>query len=136
MLKELLEEKNCFKLICGAGNEDLIAIRNLVAIFSKAGCKFFDLNASKEALEAAQKGLDFSIKKEAQKEYSFCISVGTKNDVHLNKTQINQNLCKKCGKCIEICPQKAINKSYHTEENIFFDYIESIEICKLTLIDA
>ena len=46
MLKNLLESKKCFKLICGAGNEDVKEVEKLVALYSKAGCRFFDLSAT------------------------------------------------------------------------------------------
>jgi len=62
-LKKILEEKKCFKLICGAGNENLQEVERLVALYAKAGCRFFDLSSSEEVLQAAQKGLDFAIPK-------------------------------------------------------------------------
>lgn len=108
MLKKLLDNKKCFKLICGAGNENLEEVEKLVALYSKAGCKFFDLSASEEVLKAAQKGLDFSIPKEEQKNYHFCISIGTSGDQHVQEARINSDVCAKCCKCIEICPQGAI----------------------------
>lgn len=111
-LETLLKKKKCFKLICGAGNENLQEIEHLVAVYSKAGCRFFDLAANEEVLAAAQKGLDFSIPKEKQKDYHFCISIGTKGDQHVQKAKINSEKCVSCAKCIEICPQKAINQSF------------------------
>ncbi len=107
-LKKLLDNKKCFKLICGAGNENLEEVEKLVALYSKAGCHFFDLAASEQVLMAAKKGLDFSIPEEEQINYHFCISIGTKNDAHLQKVKIEDILCIRCGKCIEVCPQKAI----------------------------
>lgn len=107
-IKNLLESKKCFKLICGAGNENLDEVEKLVALYSAVGCKFFDLSANEEVLKAAQRGLDFSIPKAEQKDYHFCISIGTKKDQHLQKAKINNDVCTRCGKCIEICPQKAI----------------------------
>jgi len=108
--KQLLDSKSCFKLICGAGNENLEEIERLVALYAKSGCRFFDLSASKEVLAAAQRGLDFAIPKEQQKDYHFCISIGTKNDQHVQKAVIDPEKCKNCGKCVEICPQDAISK--------------------------
>ena len=57
MLKDILETKQCFKLVCGAGNEDIKEVEKLVTIYSKAGCQFFDVCAKPEVLEAAQRGL-------------------------------------------------------------------------------
>lgn len=107
-LNNLLNQKKCFKLICGAGNENLDEIEKLVALYAKAGCHFFDLSANEEVLKAAQKGLDFSIPKEEQNYYHFCISIGTKGDQHVQKASINPEKCVACGKCIEVCPQGAI----------------------------
>lgn len=107
-LKNLLEKKRCFKLICGAGNENVEEVEKLVALYAKAGCHFFDLSASEEVLAAAQRGLDFSIPKEQQKDYHFCVSIGTKGDFHVQKAGINLEKCRICGRCVEVCPQNAI----------------------------
>jgi len=107
-LKKILEEKKCFKLICGAGNENLQEVERLVALYAKAGCRFFDLSSSEEVLQAAQKGLDFAIPKSEQVGYHFCVSIGTKGDQHVCKARINPEKCKRCGKCVEVCPQEAI----------------------------
>lgn len=115
-LKKLLEEKKCFKLICGAGNENLDEVEKLVALYAKAGCHFFDLSASEEVLKAAQKGLDLVISKAEQKDYHFCLSIGTEGDPHMQKAKIDNNKCKSCGKCVEACPQSAINKYFKVKE--------------------
>lgn len=108
MLKDLLEQKKCFKLVCGAGNEDADEVEKLVALYSAAGCRFFDLAANKDIIEAAQRGLDYSIPKENQKDYFFCASVGIKGEPHLNKAKINLEKCVGCGECQKVCLQKAI----------------------------
>lgn len=109
-LSDLLENKRCFKLICGAGNENLQEVERLVAVYAAAGCRFFDLANSEEVLQAAQRGLNFSILKEEQENYHFCVSIGTKGDQHLQKARINQDICKRCEQCRVVCPQKAINQ--------------------------
>ena len=43
MLKNILDSKRCFKLICGAGNEDIESVKRLVYVYALAGCKIFDL---------------------------------------------------------------------------------------------
>lgn len=107
-LNNLLNQKKCFKLICGAGNENLDEIEKLIALYAKAGCHFFDLSANEEVLKAAQRGLDFSIPKKEQIDYYFCISIGTNGDQHMQKASINPKKCVACGKCINVCPQGAI----------------------------
>lgn len=102
MLKELLDSGKCFKLVCGAGNEDAVEVEKLVALYSAAGCKFFDLSAKPEIVEAAQRGL------QGLNGY-LCVSVGIKGDPHVQKAQIDYEKCAGCHKCEEICPQKTIS---------------------------
>lgn len=102
MLKDLLEAGKCFKLVCGAGNEDAKEVEKLVALYSAAGCKFFDLSAKEEVVEAAKKAL-------GDKEGYLCVSVGIKGDPHVRKAQIDNEKCVGCHKCEEICPQKTIH---------------------------
>ena len=102
MLKELLDSGKCFKLVCGAGNEDANEVEKLVALYSAAGCKFFDLSANPEIVEAAKRGL------QGRSAY-LCVSVGIKGDPHVQKAQIDYEKCAGCHKCEEICPQKTIS---------------------------
>ncbi len=105
MLKDLLEAKKCFKLVCGAGNEDALEVEKLVTIYSLAGCNFFDVCAKPEIVDAANKGL-----KNAGifEDRYLCVSVGIDGDPHITKAVINQEKCVKCGKCKLICPHDAI----------------------------
>lgn len=106
MLSDILNGK-CFKLVCGAGNEDAKEVEKLTALYSAAGCRFFDLSAREEIIDAAEKGLEYSGVEDAY----LCVSVGIKGDPHINKAQIDYEKCIGCGKCDEICPQGAIK--YH-----------------------
>ena len=101
MLKELLNTKKCFKLVCGAGNEDANEVEKLVALYSSAGCKFFDLSAKPQIVDSAKRGLN-------GREGYLCVSVGIKGDPHIRKAQINPEQCIHCHKCEEICPQNSI----------------------------
>ena len=105
MLKNLLEEKRCFKLVCGAGNEDAQEVEKLVAIYSKAGCNFFDVCAKPEIVDAAKRGLE---RAGIVKDRYIVVSVGIDGDPHITKAVIDQGKCKKCGKCKIICPHDAI----------------------------
>jgi len=102
MLKELLDSKKCFKLVCGAGNEDAVEVEKLVALYSAAGCKFFDVSAKPEIVDAAKRGLQ-------GREGYICVSVGIQGDPHVRKAQIDYEKCSECHKCEEICPQKTIS---------------------------
>ena len=105
MLKELLDTKHCFKLVCGAGNEDIEEIKRLVYLYAIAGCRFFDLSANGEVILAAKEALEMAKVYDAY----LCVSVGIKNDPHVKKAVIDYDRCVNCGACEEICPEKAIH---------------------------
>lgn len=134
-LQKLLHDKNFFKLICGAGNENLDEVEKLVAIYAKAGCRFFDLSPNKEVIDAAYKGLLRVINKENLSDYHFCVSVGIKGEPHFNKVRINQKNCKKCGKCIEVCLQRAINHDFTVKEEKCIGCVKCIKVCKYNAIE-
>ncbi len=125
MLKDLLKEKKGFKLICGAGNEDVDEVYELVKIYACAGCRFFDLSANPDIVKIARKALSDCNINDAY----ICVSVGLKNDPHVSKAQIDFNNCKMCGKCEEICPQKAI-KNFKINEKKCIGCKKCSQICK------
>ena len=102
-----LDERSCFKLICGAGNKNLQEITEICQIYASAGCRFFDVNASIEAIKSAKEG----IKKAGKSHTCFiCVSIGTKNDPHIRKYKRNPSKCKNCEACKKVCPNNAIDK--------------------------
>ena len=105
MLKNLFEQKKCFKLVCGAGNEDVEEVEKLVTVYSKAGCNFFDVCAKPEIIDAAKRGLK---KAGIEKDRYICVSVGIDGDPHITKANIDYKKCLTCGHCKENCPHDAI----------------------------
>ena len=105
MLEDLLKNKQGFKLVCGAGNEDAIEVENLVRLYSMAGCRFFDVCAKPEIVDAAKKGL---LKSESKEDKYICVSVGIDGDPHITKAEINYDKCLNCGKCKTVCNNDAI----------------------------
>ena len=105
MLEDLLKKGHCFKLICGAGNEDCENVRKLVYLYALAGCRFFDLSANEMVIASAKEAL-----KQAQVTDAYiCVSLGIKGDPHSSKAVINYDKCINCGSCESICPQGAIH---------------------------
>jgi len=105
MLKDLLNTGHCFKLVCGAGNEDVEEIKRLVYIYALAGCRFFDLSANEDVIAVAREALSLAKVEDAY----LCVSVGIKSDPHVNKAIIDYNRCVNCGACEAVCPQDAIH---------------------------
>lgn len=94
-----------FKLVCGAGNEEAENVKRLVYVYSRAGCRFFDLSARKEILSAAKEALMLAGVEDAM----LCVSVGIKGDPHITKAKINYDKCVKCGRCVGACINDAIS---------------------------
>ena len=109
MLKDLLEAKQCFKLVCGAGNEDADEVEKLVTIYSKAGCQFFDVCAKLEIVDAAKRGLERAGIKEDR---YLCVSVGIDGDPHISKAVIDYEKCIQCENCKSVCIHEAINEDF------------------------
>ena len=105
MLKDYLESNQCFKFICGAGNEDIESIKRLIKVYALAGCRIFDISANEEVLSAVRDVINDT----GLKDIYVGVSVGTKEDLHSNKAVIDYNKCINCGSCEAICPQGAIN---------------------------
>lgn len=103
---ELLEKKKFFKLVCGAGNEDVETVKRLVFIYAKAGCKVFDISARKEILDAAKEGARLADVENVH----FCVSIGIKGDPHISKAKIDLAKCVSCNACREVCLQDAISE--------------------------
>lgn len=104
----ILAKRKCFKLVCGAGNEDPVEVEKLVAVYAKAGANYFDLSAREDVVLAAKRGLDRVIPKNRQDEYFLNVSVGIAGDPHVRKASIDKDECQACGACEPVCLQKAI----------------------------
>jgi len=110
MLENLLNGRKCFKLVCGAGNEDAVEVEKLVALYALAGARYFDLSAREDVLLAAKAGLERVIPRERLGEFCLNVSVGIKGDPHVSKALVDASLCSSCSACRAICLQKAISE--------------------------
>lgn len=112
-LAELLAKRKCFKLVCGAGNEDAVEVEKLVCLYASVGADYFDLSAKEDVVQAACRGLERAGKSREEKFLN--VSVGIKGDPHVSKAFISPEKCVACGKCLPACQiQYAIlrGKSY------------------------
>lgn len=114
LLKDLFQGRRFFKLVCGAGNEDLTEVRRLATIYTIAGVSMHDLSANPEVVEAAKRGIERAYelapllnKKIGMRPY-LNVSIGLKGDPHVRKATIDRDACVKCGECINACRQNAI----------------------------
>lgn len=105
MIADVLSEKRCFKLVCGAGNENIAEVKKLVALYSAAGCTLFDLCAKPEIVKAAKEGLAHT---GIMQDRYLCVSLGIKGDPHISKAFIDTASCISCGTCQSVCPRHAI----------------------------
>lgn len=113
--KELFDTQKYFKLICGAGNEDLEEVRRLSMIYTLAGATGLDISATPSVVKACMEGIDraYDISVELEKEIKIrpfiMVSVGMPGDHHVRKSYIDPDLCIKCGLCVApVCPTDAI----------------------------
>ena len=128
--KAYLDNKECVKIICGAGNRDFSGITNLCALYSSAGCRFFDVNPSVKAIRAAKEGIILSGR---EKDCFICVSLGTSDDPHFVKCRIDSSKCKSCGSCEKVCLQNAIkdgNGSFVVNTDKCIGCGRCIEACK------
>jgi ferredoxin len=110
-LDDILKNRKCFKLVCGAGNEDAQEVERLISLYARAGARYFDLSAKESVVIAAKKALDRSVPKGDRKNFFLNVSVGIKGDPHVSKALIDRGLCTGCGACQPVCEiQKAIDK--------------------------
>ena len=62
MIKTKNKKDKWIKLICGASNEDIVAIEDLCAIYTAAGVDYIDVAAEESIVYAAKKGIDWAKK--------------------------------------------------------------------------
>ncbi|MBP7506342.1 MAG: hypothetical protein KA807_00855 [Prolixibacteraceae bacterium] len=121
-LHNLLKRRALFKLVCGAGNEDLREVRRLATVYTLAGAAMHDLSANPDVVLAANEGIDIAYriaptfgKKIPLRPY-LNVSIGLKGDPHVRKAKIGKAMCTGCGECISACRQEAINKDFIVQE--------------------
>ena len=74
--------------ICGASNEDIVAIEDLCAIYTAAGVDYIDVAAEESIVRAAKKGIEWA-KKVFKNSPGLMISISDGNDIHYRKAKFD-----------------------------------------------
>ena len=134
ILKNLLEEEKCFKMICGAGNEDAPYVKKLALIYTLAGAKILDVSCNVKVIEHAMQGIDMAYKLSPELGIDIGVrpfimaSVGMPGDHHVRKSYIDPFTCIGCNMCIPVCPTEAIPQKFTEELDLFQTLEGSFEI--------
>jgi len=115
-MQSLLDTRKYFKLVCGAGNEDVEEVKRLTILYTLAGAKGLDVSANPDVVKSCMKGIDLAF--ELADKFNIAlnirpfimVSVGMPGDHHVRKSFINLDTCIKCDLCIPVCPTDAIPK--------------------------
>jgi Fe-S-cluster-containing hydrogenase component 2 len=115
ILKSLLDQEQVFKIICGAGNEDIDQVKRLSYIYTLAGATIIDVSANVDVVKVAIEGIELAYTNASLYDITIktrpyiMVSVGMPGDPHVRKAYIDTNSCEECGKCLSICPTQAID---------------------------
>ena len=127
ILKSSLQHQNCFKMICGAGNEDKAQVKKLAFVYTLAGATILDVSANPEVVKSASEGIDLAfsyadkLNVELKTRPFIMVSIGMPGDHHVRKSYIDPMTCIGCSLCIPVCPTDAIPKDFILKLDMFKD---------------
>ena len=122
------------KLICGASNEDIVAIEDLCAIYSAAGVDYIDVAAERSIAQAARNGIKWA-KEVFGAHPGLMVSISDGKDIHFRKAKFDPLKCpSNCPRpCERICPTSAIDH-FGIKESKCYGCGRCINSCPLNLI--
>ena len=135
MIKTKNKKDKWIKLICGASNEDVIAIEDLCAIYTAAGVDYIDVAAEESIVHAAKKGIEWA-KEIFKNSPGIMISISDGNDIHFRKAKFDPLKCPShCPRpCENVCPTFAID-NFGIKESKCYGCGRCINSCPLHLIN-
>jgi len=134
LIKTKNKKDKWIKLICGASNEDIVAIEDLCAIYTAAGVDYIDVAAEESIVHAAKKGIKWA-KKHFKNSPGLMISISDGNDIHFRKAKFDSLRCPPdCPRpCEKVCPANAIDNS-GIKESKCYGCGRCLSSCPLNLI--
>lgn len=116
--RSLLDRREFFKLVCGAGNEDPVEVRRLTMVYTLAGASAVDISANPGIVRSAAEGISCAESLAPDLERTVAcrpfinVSVGIAGDPHVRKARISPDACTLCGLCIDACEQAAVSGEF------------------------
>jgi ferredoxin len=133
VLRSIIQEQRCFKMICGAGNEDKVQVKKLAFVYTLAGAKILDVSANVDVVASAMDGIDLAYEYASENNIEIgvrpyiMVSVGMPGDHHVRKSYIDPTTCIGCSLCIPVCPTDAIPKDFILRLDVFKELGGSFE---------
>jgi len=133
ILQSIIRKQKCFKMICGAGNEDKVQVKKLAFVYTLAGAKILDVSANVDVVASAVDGIDLAYEYASENGIQIgvrpyiMVSVGMPGDHHVRKSYIDPTTCIGCSLCIPVCPTDAIPKDFILRLDVFKELSGSFE---------
>ena len=119
MIKTNNKKDKWIKLICGASNEDIVAIEDLCAIYTAAGVDYIDVAAEESIVHYNAKGLRG---RNLQKLLGLMITISDGNDMHFRKAKFDPL------KCPTYCPRPCEKYAPHLQLIILVSKVNVMDV--------
>lgn len=115
-IRQVLESRRFFKLICGASYRNRDFIARLARIYASAGAHVIDVGARPELVQAVRQGLQEATPPEGKLPL-IMVSIGINQDVHFLHVAKDFERCENHGFCANACPHEVFVGSEIRLEN-------------------